>query len=208
MDTAGFIEDFLELHDGYLSEYYSLDTGKILTDLGKTYIKYAGRGWEMNRRFMNALHECLSADVFPSTYLWMWLYPELLTDRKGPGYSPIENYLKKRLASEGWYMDFNRRDLLPNSGLELDIYIPSHSAAIEVNGERYHAKKHRSDARKYHINKWNLAVESGIEVAFVWGNHFQWSRGRLTGLKPGYWSLINQWLLGEIILPTEFSRVE
>lgn len=63
-------------------------------------------------------------------------------------------------------------------GLELDLYIPSLNLAIEYNGYTYHHSSFDSDneylrskARhdKYHLDKYTLAKENGINLIHIWG---------------------------------------
>lgn len=53
---------------------------------------------------------------------------------------------------------FHRRDIL--KGLELDLYLPRHRLAIEVNGLRWHNTKVKE--RTYHLNKTEEAERRGI----------------------------------------------
>lgn len=81
-------------------------------------------------------------------------------------------YSSLELVVVGWLKEYNieyelhRRDLLGN-GQEVDIYIPSHHIAIECNGEWYHCT--RVKPNDYHINKWRLAKERGIQLISLWG---------------------------------------
>lgn len=47
-------------------------------------------------------------------------------------------------------------------GLELDIYVPSHKVAIEINGIWWHCDQRRGI--KYHHNKWLACKEKGIRL--------------------------------------------
>lgn len=49
-------------------------------------------------------------------------------------------------------------------GSEIDIFLPEYSLGIELNGLYFHSEifKHRT----YHLDKWNLAKEKGIDLLF------------------------------------------
>lgn len=55
-------------------------------------------------------------------------------------------------------VELHRRDLL--DGQELDVYLPKHKLAIEVNGIYWHKDK----PKKYHLDKTELAEVSGISI--------------------------------------------
>lgn len=55
---------------------------------------------------------------------------------------------------------------------ELDIYIPSHNLAIEINGNYWHSEHIRKD-KLYHLKKTNLCKEKGIHLIHVW--EFLWN---------------------------------
>lgn len=51
---------------------------------------------------------------------------------------------------------------------EIDIFIPSHNIAVEVNGVYWH-NSFRID-KNYHANKTNTAQQSGIQLIHIWEN--------------------------------------
>ena len=53
------------------------------------------------------------------------------------------------------------------SPLELDIFIPSHNLAIEINGAYWHTETKGKD-KSYHLNKTDSCLESGIELLHFW----------------------------------------
>ena len=48
--------------------------------------------------------------------------------------SKLEKFLKEELNSVGYYVDFHRKNLIPNEKLEIDLYIPELQTIIEVDG--------------------------------------------------------------------------
>lgn len=57
--------------------------------------------------------------------------------------------------------------IIPNSKKEVDIFIPKHSLAIEVNGLYWHSELNGKD-RKYHINKTRALNDVGIRLIHLW----------------------------------------
>ena len=49
---------------------------------------------------------------------------------------------------------------------ELDIYIPSHNLAIELNGLYFHSEHHKDE--KYHLDKSLKCQEKGIHLIHIW----------------------------------------
>ena len=60
----------------------------------------------------------------------------------------------------------NTRRVLPDSR-ELDIYLPEHKLAIEVNGVYWHSEALGKD-RNYHYRKTVLAKRAGIQLLHLW----------------------------------------
>lgn len=58
----------------------------------------------------------------------------------------------------------HRRDLIPG---ELDIYLPEHLLAIEVNGAYWHSEAGGKDS-KYHLRKLEACRARGIKLIQVW----------------------------------------
>jgi len=52
------------------------------------------------------------------------------------------------------------------SGLELDLYLPSHQIAIEYNGLYWHSENNGKD-KNYHINKTKLCEEKNIQLIHI-----------------------------------------
>ena len=66
----------------------------------------------------------------------------------------------------------NTRQVIPPQ--EIDIFIPSHNIAVEVNGVYWH-NSFRID-KDYHANKTNTAQQSGIQLIHIWEN--DWANKR------------------------------
>ena len=48
--------------------------------------------------------------------------------------SKLEKFLKEELSNAGYYVEFHRKNLIPNENLEIDLYIPDLKTIIEVDG--------------------------------------------------------------------------
>jgi len=71
--------------------------------------------------------------------------------------SKLEKFLREELANAGHYVEFHRKNLIPNENLEIDLYIPDLKTIIEVDGpshffpiwgEEKLQKQIKSDAQK------------------------------------------------------------
>ena len=76
----------------------------------------------------------------------------------------IENFVKDILNKYNIEYVTNTKDII--SPKELDIYIPSKKIAIECNGVFWHSDKWKDE--NYHINKYKLCQENGIQLISVW----------------------------------------
>jgi|TARA_R110000824_G_scaffold53483_4_gene148062 very-short-patch-repair endonuclease len=48
--------------------------------------------------------------------------------------SKLEKFLLKELTNAGYFMEFHKKNLIPNENLEIDLYIPDLKTIIEVDG--------------------------------------------------------------------------
>ena len=48
--------------------------------------------------------------------------------------SKLEKYIRDQLTKEGYVIEYHKRGIVPNSNLEVDIYLPELSTAIEIDG--------------------------------------------------------------------------
>ena len=66
----------------------------------------------------------------------------------------------------------NDRKLL--NGQELDIYIPSHNLAIEINGLYWHCELYKD--KNYHLNKTELCKEKGIQLIHIFEDEWLYKK--------------------------------
>lgn len=75
----------------------------------------------------------------------------------------IKNFLLEYIPENEIFI--NKRTILGN-GQELDIYIPSHNIAIELNGIFWHSEVCGKD-RKYHLNKTEICLSKNINLIHI-----------------------------------------
>jgi len=80
------------------------------------------------------------------------------------GYSNVEKEISNWLKSINIIIEENNRVII--SPQELDIYIPSHKLAIELNGLYWHSELQGKDSQ-YHLNKTQLCLEKGIQLLHI-----------------------------------------
>lgn len=90
----------------------------------------------------------------------------------GVQYSSIETEIIKFLDLNGIEHEKNTKKVL--GGLEIDIYIPSHNLAIEVNGVYWHSELFKSS--DYHLKKTLGCRELEIDLIHVWED--DWNRSK------------------------------
>ena len=81
-------------------------------------------------------------------------------------------------------------------GLELDLLIDD-NVAIEFNGMYWHSAKHESRIGGYHLNKYSMASDLGINVLTIWESNWRSVNGKqkvLTNIKRR-------------ICPDEFNKI-
>ncbi len=76
----------------------------------------------------------------------------------------IEMQIRSWLDNLGIEYMTNDRTVIPPQ--ELDIYIPSHKIAIELNGYFWHSTKFKS--RDYHLKKWMACRDKGVQLISIW----------------------------------------
>lgn len=81
------------------------------------------------------------------------------------GRSTLEMRLVESLRALGVTVVTNDRTLI---GSELDLYLPEHNLAIEVNGVIYHSEKYRKNAKTCHLEKTLRCNERGIHLVHIW----------------------------------------
>lgn len=75
--------------------------------------------------------------------------------------SGVERMVAEYVGSLGVTMVRNTRSII--APLELDIYLPEHNIAIEVNGVYFHSEIVGKGA-EYHYNKWRMCYDKGIQL--------------------------------------------
>ncbi len=88
----------------------------------------------------------------------------------GVQYSSIE--LEVRLFLDGIGIQYLMNDKSILGGSELDIFIPSHNLAIEVNGVYWHSELFKD--KNYHLQKTNECDIKGINLIHIWED--DWKR--------------------------------
>jgi hypothetical protein len=66
---------------------------------------------------------------------------------------------------DDWGVEYERHNRIPNSSLEIDIYIPSIKTAIEFDGIYWHNELYV--ANDYHLVKTNLCKKSNIDLIHI-----------------------------------------
>lgn len=93
--------------------------------------------------------------------------------------NPIGVYVSEFENEVCRYLDecniqYIRNDKNILNGLELDIYIPDHNIAIEVNGIYWHSELFKRS--NYHINKTLKCKEIGINLLHIWEDDWAYKR--------------------------------
>ena len=76
----------------------------------------------------------------------------------------LELFIHNILKENNIEFKTNNRSII--NGLELDIYIPKYNIAVECNGTFFHSDRMKD--KNYHINKFNLCKEKGIQLLTFW----------------------------------------
>lgn len=153
--------NFIEVKWEKIMNYYDISGMKPLFD--KDYLDSNMLSHDFGNKFKFRCDKC-SAET--EVYLSNGYLPSCkCSDYKG--YSLVEDEIIVFLSQ---FVDereifLNRRDILPNR-LELDIYIPSHNLAIEVNGVYWHSES-MGKYRNYHLYKTEKCKEKGIKLIHI-----------------------------------------
>ena len=81
----------------------------------------------------------------------------------GVGVSLQEQEILEFLKNNNIIFEERKRDLIPNSHKEIDIFIPSKNIGIEYNGLRWHSDEFNKD-KNYHRNKTDECEKNGIRL--------------------------------------------
>ncbi len=98
--------------------------------------------------------------------------------------SKLEKFILNGLLEKGYRVDFHKEQLLSNTKLQIDIFLPSHNIAIEVDGPSHFEPVWGDDALKknktYDSKKTGLLLGKGIKLIRVTQRHdFSKSRASL-----------------------------
>jgi len=97
--------------------------------------------------------------------------PNSFLDGQGcPSCAVIANTFESEISDYVWslgvYNEINKRKLLNNTKLEIDVWIPSHNLGLEYNGIYWHSSKSSRDT--FHIlNKSKEAWSKGIDLIHI-----------------------------------------
>lgn len=79
--------------------------------------------------------------------------------------SQIEKEIENILLNENLIVESNKKGLLFNKNLEVDIYLPDFKIAIEINGLYWHSTtKSDKESREKHLNKLNGCLNNNIQL--------------------------------------------
>ena len=82
--------------------------------------------------------------------------------------SKLEKFLLQRLLSDGYRVDFHKEQILSNSKLQLDLFIPGINIAIEVDGPSHFENIWGDQAlarnTRYDQKKQGLLIGKGIKL--------------------------------------------
>lgn len=159
-------ENFINIKWEKILNYYEVSKMKPLFD--KNYLEEN----KLNHSYQNKFKfQCEKCEEITEVFLSNGYLPSCKCSEY-KGYSLVENelmvYISEFIGGENIYT--NRRDILPNR-LELDLYIPSHQLAIEVNGVYWHSES-MGKYRDYHLFKTEKCLENGIELIHILD--FEW----------------------------------
>jgi hypothetical protein len=90
----------------------------------------------------------------------------------GHKYNQMEDELKEYIKSLGLEYDENIKKIIPP--LELDIYIPSKSIAIELNGLYWHSEIYKDN--NYHLKKTNQCELKSIKLIHVFEDEWLYKK--------------------------------
>ena len=154
-------KNFIDVKWEKLMSYYEASGMKPLFD--KEYIENN----KLNHSFKNKFKfQCDKCSEITEVFLSNGYLPSCKCSEY-KGYSLVEDeiflFLSEYIPREQILL--NRRDILPNH-LEIDIYIPSHNLAIEINGVYWHSES-MGKYRDYHLYKTIKCGENNIDLIHI-----------------------------------------
>lgn len=106
--------------------------------------------------------KCVSCDnVFTSTLLGSGIIPKCTKCNPTNRNTSIQTFITDFLSQNNVEFILNHRKLIPPK--EVDIFLPNHNIAIEVNGLYWHGELNNKD-KFYHLNKTIECKEKGVQL--------------------------------------------
>lgn len=151
--TIKSLEEELKNHNLELIDEYSTNKD------GGTSIHYHFKCNECGTSFTSTLLGCGKIPICRTCY-------------------PLNSDSKLQKEIEGFLND-NEIDFIKNergviSPMELDIYIPQHNLAIEINGNYWHSEIYKS--KNYHLNKTKKCYENGIKLIHIFEDEIYYKK--------------------------------
>lgn len=142
-------------YDNLISDGYSIElyTGRNFT----IYHEVCNNKFDINRDNLYSrinLDICLCTVCYPVDVQQSYMEIEL------------QNFLNQHEVS------YITRDKSILDGKEIDIYLPEHNLAIEMNGVYWHSEIYVDN--KYHLNKTLLCRERGIHLIHIWEDDWKY----------------------------------
>lgn len=85
--------------------------------------------------------------------------------------SKLEHYLLEKLIKDGYKVDFHKEQILSNTKLQIDIFLPTMNIAIEVDGPSHFlpvwGKETLARNQKYDKKKTGLIIGKGLKLIRV-----------------------------------------
>lgn len=147
-----------EVSDGYFAERNAnAESGKVIEQLIADGMTQGEIGENLGRSQPRISH------------LLKRLGQKTITNTKT---STAQRDITSAIVDAGFAVETNCRIIHPN---EVDIYIPSHNLAIEVNGVYWHSELAGRD-RKYHLQKTKRCNELGIRLIHIFDTEWNFKQ--------------------------------
>jgi len=89
--------------------------------------------------------------------------------------SKLEHFLLEQLVGDGYKVDFHKEQLLSNTRLQIDLFLPTMNIAIEVDGPSHFLPVWGEDTlaknKKYDQNKTGLILGRGLKLIRIKQTH-------------------------------------
>jgi len=101
--------------------------------------------------------------------------------------SKLEHYLLEQLISSGYKVDFHKEQILSNTKLQIDLFLPTMNIALEVDGPSHFLPVWGKDVlarnQKYDKKKTGLIIGKGLKLIRIKQTH-DFSKSRASVLYP------------------------